>query len=429
MKIFTIYLLFVVFFIEEVLNLKLIDIRGISLYNLNVYLLLIVWCVTIVKRHVFFENNNLNKYLFILFYIVLCSIPIKILNSEIHKVNLIKEIVIFKNWIEPYLLFFILFNIIEDKKTCYRVLGGLYFLLFALILNQLLSIFGLTEFQAAELAMRGRIGGFSSAGVYAVTLALFTPTLISFIFIFKNNKVLQVCSIFFLPLIFMGFINAGSRNGFLSFLIALLIYLYFLKRDNLISILTTLLVLLLLSVTGILSFVASPDEVTSNVIERFDPDTSEDIRRYSSGRTELWKYGWQFFLERPILGHGQQSFKALTEQRNYRFSGAPHNDYLGYLIHFGIIGLLCVIVILNTIFQFILKYSQKSNDIKKKVFAIGYISGLLGFCVGMFFSNMQPASPLFWIYTATIYKFVHLDEAENSDSVPKALKPPLAINY
>ena len=411
MKIFSIYLLFVVFFIEEVLNLRLIEIKGISLYNFNVYLLLIMWCVTIVKKHVFFQKNNLNKYLLILFYIVLCSIPLKILRSEILHVRLLQEIIVFKNWVEPYLLFFILFNIIDDKKTCYRIVGGLYLLLFALILNQLLSIFGFTKFQAAELAIRGRIGGFSSAGVYAVTLALFTPTLISFFIIFKENLKLKLCSIIFLPFIFMGFINAGSRNGFLSFSIALVSYLYFLKKEKLISIFSTVLVLVLITVTGGIAYIVSPDEVTTNVIERFDPEASKDIKKYSSGRTELWKYGWSLFLERPILGHGQRSFKSLTEQRNYEYSGAPHNDYLGYLVHFGLIGLFTVIMIFFIIFKFLWKYCKKTNDIQKKVFVLGYISGFIGFAVGMFFSNMQPAIPLFWIYTATIYKFVYLEEA------------------
>lgn len=90
---------------------------------------------------------------------VLLSIPIKMYRGEIPSISIISEISDFKQWFNPILLFFILFNIINDKKTCNQALFGLCFVFVVSILLQLSATFGITDYAARSIAKHGRIGG------------------------------------------------------------------------------------------------------------------------------------------------------------------------------------------------------------------------------------------------------------------------------
>jgi len=158
-------------------------------------------------------------------FVVLMSIFVKMLHGEIPYISIKSEIIDFKGWLNPVLLFVILFNIIDDEETCNRILLALCFLFMVLILTQLLGMFGITDYRAAALERRGRIGGFGAPGEYAITLALFLPFVVSGIFFIKRSSLFKIGCISLGFLTLVGLVNSGSRNGAMSLLFSIMVYL------------------------------------------------------------------------------------------------------------------------------------------------------------------------------------------------------------
>ncbi|MDL1980218.1 MAG: O-antigen ligase family protein [Deltaproteobacteria bacterium] len=411
MKIILIYFLLFTFYIDQVMGAVGFShmLKGLSLFNLNLYLLLIVWLLAIVQRPKMFMPNNINKLLILMGLVVLMSIFVKILRGEIPDISIMNEVLGFKAWLNPVLLFFILFNIVDDEETCNQALLGLYFLFLALILTQLLATFGITGYKAESIVQHGRAGGFSAAGVYAVSLVLFFPFVLSGSVLMKRGNLFKIGCITLVFLILMGLVNAGSRNGAVAFLCSMLVYLLILKRKKIMGLLPIIFLIITMIVVGATAFVVSPSSVKTVVSERFDPSTSEDLSAYSSGRTELWKNGWKLFVDSPLIGHGRNSFMILSQLRGYRYYGVPHNEYLRVLAEHGLIGLIVFLLIFFRIFQNIWQSLETTTDPWGKQLYISYIAGFCGFMVGMFATNMGSAMYLFWIYTAVIYKYAQLD--------------------
>lgn len=353
--------------------------------------------------------NNINKLLILMGLVVLMSIFVKILRYEIPNISIMNEIILFKSWLNPMLIFFILFNIIDDEETCNQVLLGLYFLFLALILTQLSATFGFIGYRAESIAEHGREGGFGAAGVYAVSLVLFFPFVLSGSVLMKRSNLFKTGCITLVFLILVGLVNAGSRNGAVAFLCSMLVYLLILKRKKIMGLLPIILLIIAMLVAGTAAFVVSPSSVKTVVSERFDPSTSKDLNAYSSGRTEIWKNGWKLFIDSPLIGHGRYSYRILSQLRGYPVYGAPHNEYLKYLAEHGLIGLIVFLLIFFKIFQNIWQSLETTTDPWGKQLYISYIAGLCGFAVGMFATNMGAAMNLFWIYTAVIYKYSQLD--------------------
>jgi O-antigen ligase len=422
MKIILIYLTLVTFYINQVLGaVGFLSIKGVSLFNLNIYLLLFVWAVIIViqKRKVF-QSNNVNKYIVLMGFIVLMSIFVKIYRGEIPNLNIKKEIVNFKAWLNPVLLFFILFNIIDDEETCNRTLWGLYFLFLALILTQLLAIFGITGYKAQTIEHYGRVGGFGAPGEYAITLALFFPFVLSGSFLYKRSNLFKIGCVILVFLTLVGIVNAGSRNGVVSLLFSIMVYLLILKRKKIIGLLPIICLLIVMVVVGATAFFVSPSSVKMKVGERFDPSNYEEIGKFTSGRIYLLKNGWELFVDSPLIGHGQNSFMIVSFLRGHLYYGPAHNEYLRNLVEHGLIGLIVFILIFFKIFQNIWQSLETTTNPWGKQLYISYISGFCGYMVGIFATNANPSLIIFWIYTAVIYKYAQLDMDKKETSVVKS---------
>lgn len=410
MRIILIYFLLFTFYIDQVMGpVGFSQMKGLSLFNLNIYLLLIVWLLAIVQRRKIFMPNNINKLLILMGLVVLMSIFVKILRGEIPNISIMNEVLGFKAWLNPVVLFFILFNIIDDEETCNQTLLGLYFLFVALILTQLSATFGITDYAARSMAKYGRAGGFSATGVYAVSLVLFFPFVLSGSVLMKRSNLFKTGCITLVFLILVGLVNAGSRNGAVAFLCSMLVYLLILKRKKIMGLLPIIFLIITMIVVGATAFVVSPSSVKSTVSERFNPSTSEDLDDYTSGRIELWENGWKLFVDSPLIGHGRNSYMILSQLRGYRYCGAPHNEYLKHLAEHGLIGFIVFFLIFFKIFQNIWQSLETTTNPWGKQLYISYIAGLCGYMVGMFATNMGPAMYLFWIYTAVIYKYAQLD--------------------
>ena len=88
--------------------------------------------------------------------ILFISIPIKFLLDEIPRKSVLKDILAIKQFCEPWIVFFIFSNILNDNRTTKRVVSGLLLMLGLSILLLLLAIFNSTTF---DYMLRMKLNG------------------------------------------------------------------------------------------------------------------------------------------------------------------------------------------------------------------------------------------------------------------------------
>jgi len=386
MAVIVVYIFLFVFWAEQVLGLGFSQIKGLSFLNVSYYLLLVAWALKIIKTRKLFEPNDVNKYLILMIFVVLASIPIKILLDEIPNISVMKEIINAKSWTNPLILFFILVNIIDNEKTWNNIQLGLVLFLLLTVLST----------------------GFAEANQYAGFLVLFIPLLLSF-FLNQKSSLPKAISAFFLFLTLMGLFVAGSRGGVLSFLLSMIVYLLILKREKMIRIATVISVVLTLLVVGGISFIVVPPNVREGITTKFDPSGSDDLADYTSGRLDFVANGIKLFSESPIFGHGQQTFIPLSKLRGFPKIANSHNDYILHAVQYGSIGLVIFVMIFTKVFQHVWHHLNITTDFWSKYLYASYLAGFLGYAFSMLSVNMFAPRYLFWMYTAIIYKYSQLE--------------------
>jgi len=130
--------------------------------------------------------------------------------------------------------------------------------------------------------------------------------------------------------------------------------------------------------------------------------------KFGSSRILIWRECLALFTERPLLGGGPDSLALRVDVQFSRFveetgntlrSGVDnaHNEYIGYLINTGILGLAAYLFLLCLGLRSWLKNLRRSV-----LCALG--PGLLCYCAQSFFALGLPlVSPMFWICLALLF--------------------------
>lgn len=358
--------------------------------------------------------------------VVICSIPIKIWFGELRHISLFKEIMTFKNWVTPIILFFIIFNFVETEKDCNQVIIGLLILLVMTLLTMILVSFDVMQFGKLKVMegeySAGRSSGFGNPVEYASYLVLFLPLILSFL-LFQKKLFKRAAIAVLLLMVFLGLIIAGSRGGILSFLISLMVYFTVLIREKMIRRTSIIFVGMALILFSLVSFSLAPSQVKRTLEKKIDPNFGDDLNVYTSGRTLIWRFGFDLFIESPIYGHGQNSFVSLMEQR-FGIRAASHNQYLEQMVEYGIIGLAIYIMILIKIYQLVWHQIKISTEFRIKVLYVSYFAGFCGYAFSLLGVNAINTRFLFWIYAAIIYRYAEIVNKKDKkiDIIPKFSK-------
>jgi len=399
------YFFLIAFWIENVFGFKLTPIHGVSLLNLSIYLLLISWAIRVIKTRKLFEPAKVNKYLVLLFLVVLVSIPMKYLMNELPNLSLYEELVSLKGWLNPILVFFILYNVLDDEKQCRYAMGGLLVFLVVTIVSAIAVYTGGFELGKLKIA-KERSAGFAEPNQFAAYLVLFVPLFISGLLFGGYRK--KLFSVFIIFGVMISLFITGSRGGMISLLIAVLVYFYIFRALRLLRLWALILTLCFgIPLFGASAFFFAPEKARKTVMERFDPTKAKDTDEFTAGRISLWKNGFRLFLDSPVYGHGQATFIPLMK-KNFRISGNSHNDYLLYLVHHGVIGLGLFLMVLWTLFRESWKIGVASERHGLKTLSLSYVSGFSGFVTAMFGVNIIQPLFLFWAYSAIILKYGRL---------------------
>lgn len=122
----------------------------------------------------------------------------------------------------------------------------------------------------------------------------------------------------------------------------------------------------------------------------------ELLDSFGSHRGQIWKQGWELFLQRPWLGGGPgtaaERFDILWEGENFLVRvDNPHNVYLGYLMDIGLVGALAYVA--AALCSLVTWVRRRDNDL---LAALG--CGFLCYLIQDFFGlGLSLTAPMFYV--------------------------------
>ena len=417
MKIYLIYFTLLVFWLENSLGFNLGEFfginEGLSLRNINLFILLIAWIINLRKKNAFyFEKVNIS--LFILSFILLISIPVKLLIYDLPDFNYAEELKMYKHWINPWIFFFLLYHIIDDTELCKKSINALNILLIIVTGTVFIELYG----NLGLSTMRwGRSAGFAEANQFAGYLVLLIPLFLADFFLRKEvgNKLIKG---FFLFMLILTLISTVSRGGYIAFVAGCLAFLILSYKRRMISGIRILTFIALTCLFAGISYFITPEKTKSIVQERieisqekrfkYDEYAAEHswIWKFSSGRSEIWLNSLTIFTQSPIYGHGHEADRTIIKIE-------PHNTFLIYLINYGIIGLINFVLIFFFIFQHVYsRFRTTTNSYSKRIY-LSFLAGFIGYMVAMMGVDMYIPRYIFWIYVAIVCRYSIMEEAES----------------
>jgi O-antigen ligase len=398
--------LFLSFILEFSFGISVTDIKGLSLKNLSIFLIICFMIAgNLVRGIPVLQRNKLNIPIICFILYAFLSMTIPFINNFQGYGSLFSNIINFKNYMDPFIFAIFVYNVVNDSETAEKLM---YLLMLLLLVFNIISLLVTFEFiQTERLWMDTRLsrsrGAFSEGIQYSYYVALFMPLAINF---FLNRDKLYEKILFGITIIvgiYCIFLT-GSRGGFLTLLVSLnALVLLNAKELSLSFIVKTIAFFLIIGVIflGALHFLpeSSKEAMEYNFLERAK---QESLDEYSSSRIEMWSYGLKLFLKNPFLGTGWGTYAKLAESNS-------HNDFLLHLATLGILGFIFFIMIFFRLFRNIWDFRHKPQ--KYTLYFNAYLAGLISFLVGIFLNNAYaPIYFMFFIYSAIILKLRDLNK-------------------
>jgi O-antigen ligase len=188
-----------------------------------------------------------------------------------------------------------------------------------------------------------------------------------------RGRIWSVVNLLYLPVGVFAVILTGSRGGTLAAVVALAAIVLTLREVR--------PVVRVLVTCAVLGTVAIAMTVPPDIRERALPalervgETAEMVSSSDlTGRTEIWRAGYEALRENPIIGYGGDSFPtAVTYWLGYAKSA--HNSFLAVAVNTGLIGLALFCLILLAVFVDILGQPRSATRTTEVVlFAVLLVS-------------------------------------------------------
>jgi O-antigen ligase len=425
------FMVLVLTFLQRVFGyFKLGELRGLNPGNLLLLCALCYWFLQGLRKGRIYSPTPVDLWL----VLALIAIPLFSLyyTASFRKMayyDLNYELSRFKQWITPFIYFFLVTQLFEKRKDV------------RLLIVLLLSLVGLAVLQGLpEMLRSGDWRNTRSEGIvaqpneYAALMASMAPFLFLALLLLRRKPLVQAVCLGFIAVLAFSIMKTYSRAGYMSFAIGMAgsFYLaYRALRRSPISASGMILV-----GASMLPLVASPDLLDS-IQDRFKPksyarasrksyDQYKLMNQYSGDRLVLWRAALLIAEKQPIFGVGFHAYPHhMTKYHPKGWMGInyPHNVFLGTLAEGGIIWLSVLLVFFYKLYRVLeenweLVLSQ--ND------TVGHIicgGGLLAFWVMIWtscsndFFNPGPKNGIYWVMMAATIRYGML--ARHGD-VPEA---------
>lgn len=235
-----------------------------------------------------------------------------------------------------------------DSKEVKKIL--LYFFIIAAILTIILvQIANYTNSFSLVYNRDITTTSFSNTNHYGYYLLLLT-SISAFLFISTKNNILKIFFCFIYSFILYFLIKNNTFGCYLALLFTFVFYTVIItikkweKKYIIISI--TIFVFLSLVITSKINENITKKNISilAKDIQTISSSNSSDKRwqQSGSGRMKLWKYGIQFFAEKPILGYGPENLGNKYNEININ-QDRPHNLLIQLATTSGLPGLILYI--------------------------------------------------------------------------------------
>lgn len=181
----------------------------------------------------------------------------------------------------------------------------------------------------------------------------------------------------------------GSRGGVVAAGLGCLFLLFAIRREVRVSSRVLLLMAIPIVIAG--GWALLPQASQSTVVERLLAlgDVRTNAREVSAGRTLLWQWAYELWIQRPFLGHGWGYFRQTT-------GNATHNDYILYLVDTGVVGLACYALFWTGIVR-LLHLTRRSGR-GDPLMVAAFQASVIALMTAVFFVNLYMP----WIFATSV---------------------------
>jgi O-antigen ligase len=403
--------------LEQAAGLKISPYEGLSLSNLCIYVMLVM--VVIKARDIKYRPGRLELVLFLFVLWYFCSIPIKLISTDFQKAEFLPELVSFKGWVSPFIFFCLFSLLITNTHTAISVIKTLTTFTFISAITSLLASKGVSFLARAGITSEGRTYGFAEPNQFAAYLVLMAPYFI--VTMHKGSTpTRRILSGVSLVVIISALVASGSRGGLIAFGLTILVYLALSVWYKVVKPTSAIFVASALAIILFAGIVFAPTNVRDITLKKFHAEKSANLSDFTSGRTMLLEKGLILFAEKPIWGYGQDTFLPLMI-KHFRIRGVSHNEYLGYAIEQGALGLALLLFLYGSIIFNTFKWLRETDTIEAKALYLSFCSGFIGLCIALFGVNLYGPRTFVWIYVAAIFAYHRLTVLTEGNNIIKSV--------
>jgi O-antigen ligase len=222
-----------------------------------------------------------------------------------------------------------------------------------------------------------------------------------------------------------GSLFSGSRGGW-AFTPLVILFIFY-QSKSLIPKRYLFITALILSVIAISAYITPATGISERIntaikhTAAYINTPTETNYNSESIRLEMWKSGWNAFLEKPFFGWGKYGLHVFLDSY-YKESNAPetitqahhlHNDYINELATRGILGLavyLAAIFIPLRYFYKQLRYGHKQQNSELILFSscgVVFLISILGFSVTHSFFYHNSGFIFYGFLVSILYAYTH----------------------
>lgn len=366
---------------------------GLSAKNLLLYVavMLLAWRVVLTRELRVDLPGMLWCFSLLLFYAI-ASMLLIALKIRYPHYDLIVEAMFLKGNLFDHFMFFLVFfygcSTMEDSRSAIRAL--MFAALFANLLTSLDGA-GIVRLGVTEINFEGRVqGAMGEQNQYGAFLIALLPGLVAQ-FLYRRGFLRLVWALAIASSL-AALLMTASRGAMVGLLVSsawgAMLFRRYLSMGRIFAWGIGAVAAIVLVVTAI-SFQYA-EVLRDHVVEG---TFSGSLTDKSSGRTELWMPALRLMMEYPwtlITGFGWDAYSHLLVS-------VTHNHYLDLWFNLGILGVVCFVAIfVRAVSNARAAVEVAPPDIRAEL--IGFVFGLLGVAVAIFFVNLYAPWPYIWAY-------------------------------
>jgi len=419
-----IFLLVLVAFLQRIIGyFKLGGLRGLNAGNLLLLITFGYWFLSGLRRGSIYRPSPVDLWVVIATIIIpLLSIFYTVAFLDLPGYSLMSEILWYKQWVTPFLYFFLIYQCLDNKPDIRKML------LLTLGLVALAILHGMPEALRFSNWREARsLGILGQPNSYAALLAVTSPFFFLVLFRLRPRPAVRVLSIVILICMTLSLLTTFSRGGYVGFTVGLIGALYVSHRG--IGRVVAVGPIIIVATLCLVPFAISPQLVES-VQTRFSTDTYKRAKRksytqfgvadsFSGGRLGIWKAALEMAEDKPIFGVGFHAFELeLPKYHPQGLANYPHNQYLGTLAEGGIVWLAALLILFWKVLLLLhhnWRVTLQQQDAMGQVICGGALVSfciMICMCLGNDFFGPGPKVTIFWVCMAGAIKYGMLSRRE-----------------